>query len=116
MVDLGAPDGDGWGGLGGDAVAQASHIALWGGDLKVIAGIRLKVWNDGLFQPSVHLHLLTVVLHLEDGSRFSEQLLVTLHLSHTAAGLVRLEHVSVSRISKQQLRYGIRGRHLLFLN
>lgn len=75
MVDLGAADGDGRGGLGGDAVAQASHVALWGGDLKVIAGIRLKVRNDGLFQPSVHLHLLPVILHLEDASRlaFSEQ-------------------------------------------
>lgn len=69
MVDFGAADGDGRGGLGGDAVAQASHVALWGGDLKVVAGIGLKVGNDGLFQPSVHLHLLTVVLHLEDGSR-----------------------------------------------
>lgn len=98
VVDLGAPDGDGRGGLGGDAVAQASHVALWSGDLKVIAGIRLKVRNDGLFQPSVHLHLLTVILHLEDGSRlaFSEQPLVTPHLSHAAVGLLRLEHVSVS--------------------
>lgn len=100
VVDLGAPDGDGRGGLGGNAVAQASHVALWGGDLKVIAGVRLKVGNDGLSQPSVHLHLLTVILHLEDGSRlaFSEQRLVTLHLSHTAVGLVRSEHVSVSRV------------------
>ena len=71
MVDLGAPDGDGRGGLGGDAVAQASHVTLWGGDLKVIAGIRLKVRNDSLFQPSVHLHLLTVVLHLEDEGRLA---------------------------------------------
>lgn len=100
VVDLGAPDGDGRGGLGGDAVAQASHVALWGGDLKVIAGVRLKVRNDGLSQPSIHLHLLTVVLHLEDGSRlaFSEQPLVTLHLRHIAVGLARLEHVSVSRV------------------
>lgn len=98
VVDLGAADSDGRGRLGGDTVAQASHVALWGGDLKVIAGIGLEVRNDSLFQPSVHLHLLTVILHLEDGSRLasSDQQLVTLHLSPTAVGL-RLEHVFVSQ-------------------
>lgn len=56
-------------------MAQASHVALRGGDLKVVAGIGLKVLNDGLLRPSVHLYVLVVILHLEDGSRsaFPEQ-------------------------------------------
>lgn len=74
MVDLRAADGDWRGGLGGDAVAQASHVALGGSDLEVVAGIRLKVWDDGLPQTGVHLHLLPVVLHLEDRrSKFNQR-------------------------------------------
>lgn len=65
VVDLRAADGDWRGGLGGDAVAKASHVALWGGDLKVVAGVGLKVRDDCLSQTSVHLHLQSVVLHLE---------------------------------------------------
>lgn len=67
VVDLRAADGDWRGGLGGDAVAKASHVALWGSDLKVVAGVGLKVRDDCLSQTSVHLHLQSVVLHLEDG-------------------------------------------------
>lgn len=65
VVDLRAADGDWRGGLGGDAVAKASHVALGGGDLKVVAGVGLKVRDDCLSQTSVHLHLQSVVLHLE---------------------------------------------------
>lgn len=74
MVDLRAADGDWRGGLGGDAVAQASHVALGGSDFEVVAGVRLKVWDDGLPQTGVHLHLLPVVLHLEDRrSKFKQK-------------------------------------------
>lgn len=66
MVNLRAADGDWRGGLGGDAVAKASHVALRSSDLKVVAGVRLKVWDDRLSQTSVHLHLLSVILHLGD--------------------------------------------------
>lgn len=54
-------------------MAKASHVALWGGDLKVVAGVGLKVLDDGLLRPSVHLYVLMVILHLEDGGRFSEE-------------------------------------------
>lgn len=67
MVNLGAADDDWRGGLCGDAVAKASHVSLWSRDLKVVAGVRLKVWDDCLSQTSVHLHLLSVILHLQDG-------------------------------------------------
>lgn len=68
MINFRTADGDWRGGLGGDAVAKASHVALGGSDLEVIAGVRLKVWDNSLSEPSVHLHLLAVVLHLEDGT------------------------------------------------
>lgn len=67
MVKLGAVDGDWRGCLGRDAVAKASHVALWSSDFKIIVGVWLKVWDDCLSQTSVHLHLLSVILHLEDG-------------------------------------------------
>lgn len=67
VVNLRAADSDRRGGLGGDAVAEASHVALRSSDLKVVAGVRLKVRDDCLSQTSVHLHLLSVILHLEDG-------------------------------------------------
>lgn len=74
MVDLRAADGDWWGGLGRDAVAQASHVALGGSDLEVIAGVWLKVWDDGFPHTGVYLHLLPVVLHLEDRrSKFKQK-------------------------------------------
>lgn len=67
MVNLRAADGDWRGGLGGDAVAKASHVALRGSDLEVVTGVRLEVWDDRLSQSSIHLHLLAVILHLEGG-------------------------------------------------
>lgn len=66
MVDLRTADSDGWGGLGRDTVAKASHVALWSCDLEVVAGVRLEVCDDCLFQTSVYLYLLSVILHLED--------------------------------------------------
>lgn len=75
MVNLRAADGDWWGGLGSDAMAKASHVALRSSDLEVVAGVRLKVWDDRLPQSSIHLHLLAVILHLKGGG-----------------GLVRLEY------------------------
>lgn len=68
VVNLRAADGDWWGGLGGDAVAKAPHVALGSSDLEVVAGVGLKVWDDCLSQTSIHLHLLAIILHLEDGT------------------------------------------------
>lgn len=65
LVDLRAADDDWWGCFGCDAVAKASHVALRSSDFKVIAGVRLKVWDDRLFKTCVHLHLLTIILHLD---------------------------------------------------
>lgn len=66
VVNLRAADGDWWGGLGGDAVAKASHVSLRSSYLEVVASVGLKVWDDCLSQTSIHLHLLAVILHLED--------------------------------------------------
>lgn len=74
MVNLRAADGDWRGGLGRDAVAKASHVALRSSDLKVVAGVRLEVWDDCLSETCVHLHLLTVILHLEEEEGASEKL------------------------------------------
>lgn len=74
MVDLRAANGDWWGGLGTDAVAKAAHVALGCSDLEIIAGVRLKIWDDCLFKASIHLHFLTVVLHLEDTTGFGKML------------------------------------------
>lgn len=81
-------------------MAQAPHVALWRGDLKVIAGVGLKVLNDGLLRPSVHLYVLMVILHLEDGGRlaFSEQPPGNFECSNADAGLVRLEQLFVSGV------------------
>lgn len=50
-------------------MAKAAHVSLRSRNLKVVARVRLKVWDDSLFQTSVHLHLLSVILHLEEGRR-----------------------------------------------
>lgn len=67
MIDLRPADGDWWGGLGGDAVAKASHVSLRSSDLEVVVGVRLKVWDDSLSQTSINFHLLSAILHLEEG-------------------------------------------------
>jgi len=65
VVNFRAPDGDWWGCLGVYAKAEASHVAFRSCDFKVVAGIGLKVGDDCLSQASIHLHLQTVILHLE---------------------------------------------------
>lgn len=47
-------------------MAQAAHVSLGGGDLKVVAGVWLQVRDDSLPQTGIHLHLLQFVLHLVD--------------------------------------------------
>lgn len=81
MVNLRAAYDDWWGGLGGDTVAKASHVALGSSDLEVVAGVGLKVWDDCPSQTSIHLHLLAVVLHLEDSTGLELQEQVTM-VSH----------------------------------
>lgn len=91
-------------------MAKASHVALRRGDLKVVAGVGLEVLNDGLLRPGVHLYVLMVILHLEDGSRLalSEQPLGNFECSHADVGL-RLEQLFVGGgrdyISKGRLQY-----------
>lgn len=50
-------------------MTQAAHVSFGGGDLEVVAGVRLQVRDDGLPQTGVHLHLLQFVLHLVDRRR-----------------------------------------------
>lgn len=47
-----------------DAVSQATQVALRTGDFEIVAGVRHQVRDHGLPQAGIHLHLLTVVLHL----------------------------------------------------
>ncbi len=64
MVHLGPADEDGRRRLGVDAVSESAHVPLRAGDLEVVAGVRLQVWDNSLPQTRVHLHLLPAVLHL----------------------------------------------------
>ena len=65
-VHLWAPDVDGGGGPGRDAVPQAPHVAFRAGDLKVIAGVGHQVGDNSLPLSGIHLHLFCVVLHLSE--------------------------------------------------
>lgn len=66
VVDLRPIDHHGRWGFGMNAVSQATQVALRTGDFKIIAGVRQQIGDHGLPQASVHLHLLTVVLHLRN--------------------------------------------------
>lgn len=48
-------------------MAKASRVPLRSSDFKVVARVRLKVWDDCLSQASIHLHFLTVIFNLKGG-------------------------------------------------
>ncbi len=93
VVHLGPADEDGRRRLGVDAVSESAHVPLRAGDLEVVAGVRLQVWDNSLPQTRVHLHLQPVVLNL----RTKAKLTMTSATSAQRPGLLTTKTVRFSQ-------------------